>query len=138
MNQVIKNRQRYNERGEGGAKLIMFLAVVFLAGYAAVNYVSAFYEAEEFKNSMKASVTNSIIRPPRGVGEVDMVSFVKKNLKATLKKEGMPENANVKVTNENKVIEAQVTYSKKINLLPFGLYQYDYAFNHKVTPNLGI
>lgn len=124
-----RNQVNRSEHGGAGVKLLLVLLVLFLIGNAGINYIPVAYAGEDLKTEMHAAVLQGMA-VVRGENPVDNV---KKKLLSTVARSGAPE-ARVEVKSVNNVVTANVSYSKKIDLLPFGLYQYDYVFNHTATP----
>ena len=45
-----------------------------------------------------------------------------------------PADATLNVTQQGNVIQARVTYTKNVSILPFGIYTYQYQFDNTATP----
>ncbi len=120
----------HSERGGAGIKLLLVLLALFLIGHAGYNYIPVAYAGTDLKQEMQAAVLQgmAVVR-----GE-DPVVNVRKRILSVVSKSGAPE-ARVEVKALNQLVQAHVSYTKKVNLLPFGLYQYDYVFDHTATPS---
>lgn len=129
MRQEMKNRQ--SERGEAGTKLIIVLVILFLVGNAGYNFIPFAYESENFKQEMQTAVVQGLALPPPGMTPQD---FVKNKILKAARENNIPQDAIVQVTVNKGVMQAQVYFTKKIPMLPFGLYEYTYEFNHVATP----
>ncbi len=130
MKKDISIQINQSERGGAGVKLLLILLVLGLIGNAGFNYIPVAYAGEDLKTEMHAAVLQGMAV----VRGADPIENVKKKLTTTVARSGAPE-AVVTVKSVNNVITANISYTKKVNLLPFGLYQYDYVFNHTATPS---
>jgi len=128
MNQEIKNKN--SEQGSAKVKLIIVLLVLFLIGHAGYNYIPVAYEGENFKQEMQTAVVQGMAVPP-GITVSDMV---KGKLQRAMTANNIPHNAFVQVKQVNNTMQAHVAYTKQVNILPFGIYKYNYQFNHIATP----
>ncbi len=128
MNKVTDNKK--SENGSAGVKLVAVLVGLFIVGYACINYIPIAYEGESFKQDMQTAVVQGQA-PPQGMTIVDAV---KGKLKKALASNNIPPDAFVQVKQTPNNVEAHVVYSKQIRMLPFGLYKYNYHFDHTATP----
>ncbi len=125
-----KKVNRKSERGGAGVKLVAILAVLFLAGHAGLNYVPVAYEGQNFKQEMQTAILQGMAVPP-GVQPVDMV---KGRIQKAIAASGLPANTVYEVKPNKEGVMAHVAYSKQVNILPFGIYKYNYQFDHTATP----
>jgi hypothetical protein len=128
---MSKETDRTSERGGAGAKLLITLTVLILAGHAGVNYVPVAYAGESFKQDMQTAVVQGLAAPMRAGKPTD---FVKTKIERAARANDIPPDAVIEVKQNGKVIQAHVYYSQTINLLPFGMYKYEYVFDHTATP----
>lgn len=128
MSKKIKER---GERGGAGAKLLIFLTALILAGHAGINYVPVAYNAESFKQDMQTAVVQGLATPYKAGKPTD---FVKEKIIRAIRANDIPQDAFVEVKQVGKVLQARVAYTQTINLLPFGMYKYQYDFDHTATP----
>lgn len=126
----IETKNRSSEKGSAGIKLIGVLVVLFLIAHAGYNYIPVAYQAENFKQDMQTAVVQGMAVPP-GILPVDMV---KGKLQKAVVANDLPADAFVQVKPANGSVAAQVAYHKKVAMLPFGIYNYNYEFNHTATP----
>lgn len=129
MRDLIKERQ--SERGEAGSKLLFILVLLFLAGHAGYNFIPVAYHAESFKQEMQSAVIKGMSLPPVGVTPMD---HVKNIVQRAARENDLPEDASILVKMNKGVIEVHVYYEKKVPILPFGLYDYNYIFEHTASP----
>ena len=123
-------RRRQGERGSAGVKFTIVLVVLFLIGYALINYVPVAYEGASFKEEMHTAVVQGSALPNGG----DPIGVTKTRLKRMASLNNIPGEAFVEVKAVNSVIQARVAYTKQVPLMPFGLYNYQYYFDHTATP----
>lgn len=123
----MKNKFRESERGSASTKMLMYLAVFFLILNAGLNYVPVAYNAENFKQEMNAAVMQGLTIPPSTGTPVDVT---KKRLMAKATGNDLPGDAYIDVKLLNGVLQARVVYNKKVSLLPFGIYDYNYQFDY--------
>ncbi|MBX7173780.1 MAG: hypothetical protein K1X72_22610 [Pyrinomonadaceae bacterium] len=105
----------------------MYLAVFFLILNAGLNYVPVAYNAEGFKQEMNAAVMQGLTIPPSTGTPVDVT---KKRLITKATANDIPADAYIDVKLINGVLQARVIYNKKVSLLPFGIYDYNYQFDY--------
>jgi len=124
----IKNGN--SETGSAKVKLVVVLLILFLIAHAGYNYVPVAYEGENFKQEMQTAVVQGMAVPP-GIQPVDMV---KGKLQKAIAANNIPSDAIVQVKPVNNSVTAHVSYTKQVNILPFGIYKYNYKFNNTATP----
>lgn len=124
-------KSRNGERGEAGAKLLIVLTVLILIGYAGINYVPVAYSGESFKQDMQTAVVQGLAAPSKAGKPTD---FVKDKIIRAIAANDVPNDAYVEVKQNGKNLQARVYYTKTVNILPFGMYKYDYVFDHTATP----
>jgi hypothetical protein len=121
---------RVSERGSAGSKFLITLAIIFLIGHAGYNYVPVAYEAESLKSEMQTAVLQGLALP----GKVNPVENVKARIGKAIVQNNAPADTLVEVKMAGNALTAHVTYTKPVNILPFGIYRYDYTFDHTATP----
>lgn len=127
-NAVVKNEA---ERGSAGAKFALVFGIIALVLHAGINYVPVAYDAESLKSEMETAVLQGLAMP----GRVNPADNVKVRIQKAIQLNNIPPEAvlDVKVVNTN-TITARVAYTKQVNILPFGIYKYNYVFDHTATP----
>jgi hypothetical protein len=118
-----------SEFGGAGVKFTIFLVVLFLIAHAGYNYVPVAYEGESFKQEMQTAVVNGLATP-RG----NPADYVKAKLQKTIADYELPPDTVLEVKQTGNNITAHASYSKKVGLLPFGMYDYIYQFDQTATP----
>ena len=131
MNSKNVSETRRGERGEGQLKLVIFLAVVFLGGFAGYQYIPVAYNGATFKQEMQTIVDQSSAIP---AAQGNMAGWVQRKLEAAMLSYGVPKNAALEVkSQEGAGITASLKYTKQVDILPFGLYAYPYDFQNTVS-----
>ena len=128
---MSKIQNKHNERGGAGVKLVFVLVVLFLFAHAGINYVPVAYQAESFKSEMYTAVTQSMAIPNRRMSQVDAV---KQRIQRAAISNEIPDDAEMDIKLVKQVVQARVAYTKTVNILPLGLYTYNYHFDHTATP----
>jgi hypothetical protein len=121
---------RPSERGSAGVKFVLIFAVIMLVANAGYNYVPVAYDAESLRTEMQTAVVQGLALP----GKVNPVENVKARIRRSMQSNGIPADALLDVRQNGNTITAHVVYSKPVNILPFGMYKYNYTFDHTATP----
>jgi hypothetical protein len=122
--------KRHSERGSAGVKFLLIFGSLLLAAHAAYNYVPVAYEAESMRTEMQTAVVQGLALP----GKVNPVENVKSRIARAAQVNELPTDVVIDVKQNGNVISAHVAYSKQVNMLPFGMYKYNYQFDHTATP----
>ncbi len=131
MKQVKKLKDRNSERGSAGSKFVITMLVLFLIGHAGYNYIPVAYQAASFKQEMETAVLKGVTLP-KNYGKPAHV--IKEMLTKAVQSNQMPDDTYVEVIEKNNVITARVYYEQQVAILPFGIYDYLYIFDHSATP----
>lgn len=126
----MKHVTRHNERGSAGTKFLLVLAALLLALHAGWNYIPVAYEAESLRTEMQTAVVQGLALP----GKINPVDNVKARVQRAITVNQIPADALVNVTMKGNVIQAHVSYIKPVPMLPFGIFNYNYVFDHTATP----
>lgn len=126
------NNYRKNERGGAGVKFLIIALVLFLVGHAAYNYIPVAYQGQSFKQEMETAVVQISAMPPTPTAGTP-VDVLKAKLTRMVQQQALPP-AVIDVKQNNNVLTAHVRYAQSVNILPFGIYTYDYEFDHTATP----
>lgn len=128
MNKVINSQNP--EFGGAGVKLLLALAVLILLANAGYNYVPVAYQGENFKQEMDTAVIQGTVIPTKS----KPVDVIKEKVISAIRRNDIPMNSFVEVKEVNKIVHARVAYSKSVQILPFGFYDYMYNFDYTATP----
>jgi hypothetical protein len=121
---------RSSERGSAGAKFLLVLACILLIGHAGYNYIPVAYEAESMRTEMQTAVVQGLALP----GKINPVENVKSRIMRAAQINAVPEDVVIDVKQNGNTITAHVAYAKTVNMLPFGMFKYNYQFDHTATP----
>lgn len=124
-------KNQTTERGSAGVKLMIVLLVLYAVAHAAYNYIPVAYEGENFKQEMQTAVVQGVALPGSNLTAADTVKI---KLKKAAVNNSLPSDAVIDVKPVNSVVQAHVRYVKQINMLPFGIYKYNYQFDNTATP----
>lgn len=122
---------RRSEAGSAGAKLLLVAVVLVLGGHAFINLVPVMYNGETFRQEMQTAVVQGMLVPAT-VGNA--VEVTKKRLANSARSNNIPNDALIQVKLNNSVLTAHVSYVKKVPLIPFGIWDYEYRFDYTATP----
>ncbi len=123
-------RKRDSERGSAGAKLVIFLGILFLSANAGYNYVPVAYNAQSLRSDMDTAILQGMAMP----GKINPVDNVKERISKALVVDNAPQGATLDVKQVGTGLTARVTYQQQVNILPFGMYKYNYVFDYTSTP----
>jgi len=126
---AVKNRR--SERGSAGTKFLITLIVLFIIGNAGLNFIPVVYESESFKQEMQKAVVQGLASPANGMKATELVKL---KLQRAAKENNLPTDAFIEVKQNGSNIQARVYYLKPISVLPFGIFTYNYEFDHTATP----
>lgn len=123
-------KNRISERGSAGIKALGILIFLALVAHAGFNYVPVAYNGASFRQEMDTAVVKGMAAP-RNVKPIDMVQS---SIERAAGLNGVPEDVVIDVKAEGGYVQAHVVYSQQVNILPFGLYKYNYNFDHTARP----
>lgn len=119
-----------SERGGAGVKLLLVVLVLFLIGNAGYQFIPVAYAGESLKQDMQTAVVQGLAIPGRG----SPVDLVKRKIMISVESNHVPPDVFIEVKAANNSIQAHVIYTKEVPILPFGIYNYQYEFDHTATP----
>jgi hypothetical protein len=122
--------KRNSERGSAGTTFLIIAVVLGLIGHAGYQFIPVAYGGESLKQDMQTAVIQGVAVPGRGTP----IDSIKQRLQSALRSNDIPPDAIIDVKQVNSVIQARVTYTKSVPILPFGIYSYNYQFDHTATP----
>jgi hypothetical protein len=123
--------KRSSERGGAGVKLLMVVLVLVLIGNAGYQFIPVAYAGESLKQDMQTAVVQGLAAP----GKTSPVDLVKKKIIVSAESNNIPPDVFIEVKAINNTIQAHVYYTQDVPLLPFGMYNYHYEFDHVATPS---
>ena len=123
-------KNRSSERGSATVKALCVFLFLALAANAGINYIPIAYNGANFKQEMDAAVVKGLAAPP----SVKPLDLVQASVKRAAAQNDVPKDAVIEVKPVGGVIQAHVAYTQQVNMLPFGLYKYNYDFNYVARP----
>lgn len=126
MDQLLDTRlssHSSSERGSARLKFLITIAILVALAYAAYQYAPVAYEAYRFKDYMQDRVNYAA-----AVGRSS--EWVEEQLRASSAEYGLPPNAMVKAQLRDGRMEAQVKFTRPVQLPGF-VYQYDFDHTAK-------
>ena len=120
-----------SERGGAGVKLVLVLLGLFIVGHGLINYIPVAYNGASFQEEMQTAVVQGTALPTGS----NPLATVKARIKRVAAASDIPPDAFMEVKQVSNVIQARVVYSKQVDILPFGLYTYQYNFDHTASPS---
>lgn len=124
------NIDRSSERGAAAVKFLVVFLVLAFAANAGLNYVPVAYNGASFKQEMDTAVVKAL----GASGRIKPLEVVQASIQKASVDHSIPDDAYIEIMPVNGVIEAHVSYTQTVNMLPFGLYKYDYNFDHVARP----
>jgi hypothetical protein len=121
---------RSSERGSAGTKFLAILLFLVAVANAGINYVPVAYEGENFKSEMQTAVVNGMALPPT----VKPLESVKARIQKAAADNDIPKDMVLDVKMAGQTLVAHASYTKPISILPFGMYTYNYEFDHTAQP----
>ena len=126
----LNSSNRSSERGSAGLKFLFVFLVIGLAANAGFNYVPVAYEGASFRQEMDTADVKGL-----GVsGRINPIDAVTASIQKASTDYEIPEDAFIEIKPVSGVVQAHVVYQRKVNMLPFGLYKYDYNFDYVARP----
>ena len=122
--------ERSSERGGAAVKALLIGLVLVLIANAGYNYVPVAYAGASFRQEMDTAVVKGLAAP----GQLKPADVVKAHIQKAARDYELPSDAVMEIKPAGNMIQAHVSYSKEVNMLPFGLYRYNYQFNHTAQP----
>jgi len=123
-------QERPSERGGAGIKFLLIALLLGLFANAGYNYVPVAYEAASFRQEMDTAVVKGLAAS----GQMKPADVVKAHIQYAAKNNNIPADAQIEITPTGKMVKAHAIYSKPVDMLPFGLYKYNFQFNYVAAP----
>jgi hypothetical protein len=123
-------QERPSERGGAGIKFLLIALVLVVFANAGYNYVPVAYEGASFRQEMDTAVVKGLAAS----GQMKPADVVKAHIQGAARSNNIPPDAVIDIKPTGKVVQAHAIYTKPVNLLPFGLYKYNYEFNYRAVP----
>src|SRR5688500_16831209 len=124
------NHQRSSERGGAALKFLIVFVILALVGHAGINYVPVAYNGASFRQEMDTAVVKAL----GSSGRIKPLDVVQASIDKASVDHNIPDDAFVEIKPVNGVVEAHVAFTQPVNMLPFGIYRYDYNFDYVARP----
>lgn len=121
---------RPTERGSAGVKFLAILVFIVLLAHAGYNYVPVAYQGASFRQEMDVAVVKGLSAPP----QMKPADVVKAHIQKAAGDNQIPQDALIDIRPGTGHVAAYASYQKAINILPFGIYKYNYKFEYTATP----
>jgi len=128
MKKVVEKRN--SEHGGAGVKLLLVILALVLLFNAGYQWIPVAYAGESLKQDMQTAVVQGLAAPVKA----SPIDLVKKKIVYSAESNHIPPDFYMEVKVTNNMIQAHVAYTQEVPLLPFGLYNYQYQFDHIATP----
>jgi hypothetical protein len=121
---------RTGERGSAGPKVLLVFVVLILAAHAGYQFIPVAYQAASFKQEMETAVVKGLAAP----GQTKPTEVVAATIRRAASDYDVPPDAVIDIRPVGGVVQAHVSFTKTVPILPFGLYKYEYRFDHTARP----
>lgn len=122
---------RHSERGSATVKFALVAFFIVLFANAAFNYIPVAYQGASFRQEMDTAVVKGLAAS----GRIKPMDAVAATIKKAASDYEVPSDAFVEIKPAGGYIQAHVAYSKKVSIIPFGIYDHKYEFNYVAVPS---
>jgi hypothetical protein len=119
-----------NESGSATAKFLVLLILIVLLAHAGYNYVPVAYNGAAFRQEMDTAVVKGLAAS----GQIKPMDAVTAHIRKAANDYRIPSDALIEVKPGQGHIAAHASYQQPVNILPFGMYKYNYQFDYTATP----
>lgn len=124
------HQYRKAERGSASIKVLLIFLGLFLVGHGLWNYVPVAYNGASFKQEMDTAVVKALAAS----GQIKPLDVATATVTKAAHDYDVPADAIIEVKNEKGVVQVHASYTKPVNILPLGLYKYDYKLDYTARP----
>ena len=124
-------KHRTSERGSAAVKFMSILVGLVLIAHAGYQYVPIAYQGASFKQEMDTAVVKGLAAS----GQMKPLDVVKAHIQRASYDYQIPSDAIVDVQTGEGHVWAHVSYQRPVNMLPCGLFKYNYKFDYTATPS---
>lgn len=128
---LLKNTELIDRRGElGGSRITLTIVLVVLALsiFAGYNFIPIAFADSEIKTQMQTIATNAVILPASTTNN-NQVSWSMAELGRLAQQYEIPKEA-FKAEMAGPAVKCTIKLKRKIPILPFGVYTYEYDLNY--------
>jgi hypothetical protein len=122
---------RTSERGSAGVKFLAIMVVLVLIAHAGYQYIPVAYQGASFKQEMDTAVVKGLAAS----GRLKPLEVVTAHIQKASFDYQIPSDAVVDILPMEGHIQAHVSYQRPVNMLPFGLFKYNYKFDYTAAPS---
>jgi hypothetical protein len=126
-----QERDRSSERGGAGVKFLLVALALVLCANAGFNYIPVAYEGANLRQEMDTAVVKGLA----AAGLMKPMDVVRASITKAVRENNVPPDAFVEIKQTGSAVQAHVMYTKKVPIVPFGIYNYKYDFNYLATPS---
>ena len=126
----ISTLDLHSERGSATIKFLVILVLIVMAANAGYNYVPVAYQGASLKQEMDTAVVKGLA----AAGRMQPQEIVKAHVTRAMTDNQTPADAYFEVKSTGSYVQAHVAYQKQVDILPFGIYRYNYDFNYTAVP----
>lgn len=126
-----KSKCRESERGGAAVKFLFIALAIILLANAGYNYIPVAYQGASFREEMDSAVVKGMAAS----GRMKPMDIVENVIKKAAYDNQIPDDAFVEIKPAGGFVQAHVIYSKKVSLLPFGLFDHNYEFEYVAVPS---
>ena len=119
-----------SERGSAATKFLIVFVLILLLAHAGYNYVPVAYNGAAFKQEMDTAVVKGLA----AAGQIKPVEAVTAHVRRAASDYKVPNDAVIEILPTQGHVAARASYQQSVNILPFGMYKYNYKFDYTATP----
>ncbi|MEQ1764217.1 MAG: hypothetical protein ABL984_13890 [Pyrinomonadaceae bacterium] len=120
----------HSQRGSATTKFLIIFVFILMLAHAGYNYVPIAYNGASFRQEMDTAVVKGLA----AAGQIKPVEAVTAHIRKAANDYRIPSDAVVEISNDKGHVTAHATYQQPVNILPFGIYKYNYKFDYTATP----
>ena len=126
----VSTQYRQSERGSAATKFLIIFVFILMIAHAGYNYIPIAYNGAAFKQEMDTAVVKGLAAS----GQMKPMDVVKAHLQRAATDYRVPSDALIEVLPGEGHVAAHASYQQSVNILPFGIYKYNYKFDYTATP----
>ncbi|MEO6393394.1 MAG: hypothetical protein ABIP75_16215 [Pyrinomonadaceae bacterium] len=131
---LFKSTEVFGRRSElGGSRITLTIVLVVLALsiFAGYNFIPIAFADSDIKTQLQTIATNAVILPASTTGN-NQINWTTTELNHLAQQYEIPTEA-FKAEMSGPAVKCTIKLKRKIPILPFGIYTYEYDFNFSAT-----
>lgn len=131
---LLKIAETNDRRGElGGSRitLTIVLVVLALAIFAGYNFIPIAFADSDIKTQLQTIATNAVILPASTTGN-QQINWSTTEMNRLATSYDIPKTA-FKAEMAGPAVKCSINLKRKVPILPFGIYTYEYDFNYSAV-----